>query len=245
MERKYSNPPIAEAVCEFRMVPDTEWDLTIPGVIYDRVRGEFPVKERKVVREVRPETEGGLRQEVWLTERAWFLSEDRKSFIQVGPHILAVNCLKPYPGWHVFKPMIETGFRAMAETVNPKGLERIGLRYINRVEVPGIPVKREDYFWFRPFLGEGLPQNVGGFIVGCMLPFAEGRDSCRLQLTTAVPEKPETVAFVLDLDYFLAKAQAVAVNEALEWVDAAHQGVLEIFEGCITDRLREIFGEVK
>ncbi len=246
MERKYANPPIIEAVCEFRLTGDTQWDPTIPGMVYEIIRNHFPRKERKLVQEMNiAQTGEGVRQEVRTTERAWFLAEDSKSFIQVGPHLLAVNCLKPYLGWAAFKPTIEEGLRALATTLEMRGLERIGLRYVNRIGIPGPTVGLEECFAFRPFLGEGLPQNVSGFIVGCMLPFNEGRDSCTLQLTTGVPEGPESVAFVLDLDYFLAKAQTVPVNEALGWVEAAHRRVLEVFEGCITDRLRELFGEVK
>ena len=43
----------------------------------------------------------------------------------------------------------------------------------------------------------------------------------------------------------LAQPQTVSANQALEWVEEAHQKVEGIFEGCITERLREIFQEVK
>jgi hypothetical protein len=33
-DKKYSNPPISEAVCEIRIVPGTPWDLAVPGMIY-------------------------------------------------------------------------------------------------------------------------------------------------------------------------------------------------------------------
>lgn len=141
--------------------------------------------------------------------------------------------------------MITQAFEALAGTVQVRGLERIGLRYINRVEIPAPSVDLDDYFEFRPFLGAALPQNMAGFIVGCTLPFAGGRDSCNLQLTAAAPETSGSMAFILDLDYFVAKAQAVAVERALGWVDAAHEEVVELFEGCISDRLRELLGEVK
>jgi hypothetical protein len=33
MGKSYAKPPIVEAVCEFRLSPDTEWDLTVPGLV--------------------------------------------------------------------------------------------------------------------------------------------------------------------------------------------------------------------
>lgn len=246
MERKYAKSPIVEAVCEFRLTGDSPWDPTVPGLVYNLIGNDFPKKELKVVRDIDiTPTKEGLRQEMRTTERAWFLAEDRKSFVQIGPHLLAVNYLSPYPGWAAFKPGIEKGLRALVTKIEVKGLERIGLRYINRIEIPGPPVNLDDHFAFRPFLGSELPQNMNGFVLSCLFPFADGRDLCKLALTTAAPDRPDVAPFILDLDYFLAKARTVPIEQALEWLEAAHQKVVDVFEGCITDRLRETFEELK
>jgi len=52
MGRKYANPSIVEAVCEFRLSPDTPWDLTVPGLVYEKVRSEFPHREQRLFQEV-------------------------------------------------------------------------------------------------------------------------------------------------------------------------------------------------
>lgn len=245
MSRKYVNSPIIEAVCEFRLTPDSKWDLTIPGLIYEKVSNEFPNKEPRLIQEVEI-TQGpqGIQQQIRTSERILFLTNDRKTFIQVGPHLLAVNCLKPYPTWDGLKPMIEKAFRALINTIEVKGLQRIGLRYINRIEIPSLLVKLEDYFGFYPFLSLNLPQNIENFVVQCLLQFFDRRDSCKVQLTNAVPERSDNFSFLLDLDYFLAQPQTVLANQALQWVESAHQQVEAVFEGCITERLREIFQEV-
>jgi len=244
--KKYANPPIIEAVCEFRLTHDSAWDLTTPGLVYEEVREDFPNKEQRLIQEVEM-TPGprGLDQKIRTSERILFLTNERKTFIQVGPHLLAVNCLKHYPTWGEFKPRIEKAFRALTHTVDIKGLQRIGLRYINMIEIPGQSINLDIYFEFRPFLGQKLPQNMLNFIIGCELPFFDKRDSCRVELTRAVSDKPEISAFVLDLDYFLVQPQTVSADQALEWVETAHQNLEEIFEGCITESLREIFQEVK
>jgi uncharacterized protein (TIGR04255 family) len=151
--------------------------------------------------------------------------------------------LAPYPTWEEFKPAIKRGFDALTEVVKVTSLQRIGVRYINRVEIAHPVVDLEDYFAFRPFVGPALPQDFGNFIVGCLFVFAEGRDACRAQLRDAVPQDPVGAAFVLDLDYYVARPEAVPADEALEWVEAAHTRLEEVFEGCITDRLRQTFSE--
>ena len=44
MSRRYKNSPIIEAICEFQFEENSEWDLTIPGLVYDRVQNEFPIR---------------------------------------------------------------------------------------------------------------------------------------------------------------------------------------------------------
>jgi len=65
-----------------------------------------------------------------------------------------------------------------------------------------------------------------------------------LQLASAIVETPDTVAVMLDLNYFLAQAGGVSQDDVFEWVEVAHSHVEEVFEACITDRLRQMFEEV-
>lgn len=246
MGRKYANPPVIEAVCDFRLTPDTMWDLTIPGLVYEKLKEQFPHREQRIIQEVEITTgPEGLQQHIRHSERIMLFSEDRRMFVQLGPHLLAVNSLRPYPTWAGFKPKIEEAFRSLSLTVEIKGLQRIGLRYINRIEIPGSS-KLEDYFQFYLFLGPQLPKDMTSFIAGGEFAYANGRDRCKVQLTAPVPSSfPEHVALTLDIDYFLAQERGIETQEAMDWVEEAHGRVEEVFEGCISDRLRELFQEVK
>jgi len=42
----YLNPPIEEAICEFRFTPNEEWDLTIPGKLQVELGNEYSGKSR-------------------------------------------------------------------------------------------------------------------------------------------------------------------------------------------------------
>jgi uncharacterized protein (TIGR04255 family) len=215
-------------------------------MIYEKVKDDFPNREARLAQVVEfVQTPQGMQQQIGVDQRVLLISEDGKSLIQVGSHLLAVSCLKPYPTWNAFKPKIEKAYIALVDTAGIRGLQRIGLRYINRIEIPSKSVPMERYFEFRPFLGSGLPQEISDFVVGCHFRFFDGRDTCKVQLNQAVPEEPGNVGYLLDLDYFLSQPQTIAPKQAIEWVDRAHGQIEEIFEGCITDRLREIFQEVK
>jgi uncharacterized protein (TIGR04255 family) len=49
---KYNNPPIIDAVCEFRFGKDTDWDMTIPGVVYREIKTNFPHKEQHALQDI-------------------------------------------------------------------------------------------------------------------------------------------------------------------------------------------------
>jgi len=245
MGRRYRNPPIIEALCEFRFEPSSPWDLAIPGLVYEKVRDKFP--KRRQVKAFEASISGGpegVEQQMRTTDRMQFLRDDEKALIQIGPNLLAINHLQPYPTWKEFLPLVRQGFSAYLEVANPKGAQRIGLRYINRIEIPGQRIELEDYFEFRPFVGPHLPQDFGSFIVGIQVPYEDSRDTLRLQLANASVETPNTVAIMLDLDYFVARPGEVPLDNVFEWVDVAHNFVEEAFEACITDRLRQMFDGV-
>jgi uncharacterized protein (TIGR04255 family) len=244
MGRKYANPPIVEAVCEFRLTPETRWDLTVPGLLYEKLKESFPQKEQRIIQEVElAQGSEGLQQQIRTSERIMFFTSDRKMLVQVGTRLLVVNALKPYPHWEGFKPRIEMAWKSLQATIEVHGLERIGLRYINHIELPAQGVKLSEYFEFYPFVGQRLPQQVVSFIAGVEFSYADGRDHCRVQLTPILGSVGKHL-LMLDLDYFVARPRSVEVAKVIDWIEEAHNRVEEIFEGCITEKLREMFAEV-
>ena len=248
MGRRYKHPPIVEAVCDFRFDPSAPWDVAVPGLVYEKIQDDgFP--KRTPISDVQfglKQTNAGVEQEVKTVPRIRFSREDGKAFVQVGPHQLTVHHLKPYPSWAEFQPLITKGFEAYWQAGTPGGIQRIGLRYINRIEIPGERVELKEYFEFYPFVGTKLPQDYGSFIVGIEAPFQAKRDILRLQLSSVKSSVPDKIAVLLDLDYFLVKPELSAeIVEISHWIDAAHERVEEAFENTICDPLRTIFVEEK
>lgn len=184
----------------------------------------------------------GLQQQIRTSERIALFTQDRKTLVQLGPRLLVVSVLRPYPTWKGFKPFIQMAWGGVQSTLEIKGLQRIGLRYVNRIELAPQDVELSEYFEFYPFIGSDLPQKMANFIAGAEFPYVEGRDRCRVLLTPAA-DCEEMSTFMLDIDYFLTRPRAIEVSDALDWVEEAHNRVQEVFEGCITDALREMFEE--
>ena len=243
---QYRSPPVVEVVCEFRFSSKTEWNDTLADRFHAAVRETFPERDRIVEHQFEFEvTPDKSQSKKGKRERPVFLTPDRRMFIQFGERIVSIHCLKPYPSWEKFRPIIEQVYRALSEATEIKGIDRIGLLYVDKNEIPGTEIDLTEYFKFRPVIEGYKPESFVNFLMGVDLPFAGQRDLCRLQLTRAVAEREGYSTFLLTSDYFLRKRQGISPAGALSWLEEAHSAIKDIFKNCITERLEQLFnGEV-
>lgn len=245
--KKYKESPIVEAVCEFQFEDkeNLSWDLTTPGLIYEEVRDIFPTR-RQSARITLGITQEAAAQ-LGTIPLIQFFSKDEKSLIQLGPNILSINVLKPYPSWQAFLPLIKKGLTAYRDVVAPQDIQRVGLRYINQIAIPSGTVKLEEYFEFRPFVGPNLPQDYGAFNSGIQIPFEDFRDALSLQLGSQPNSDGSThqANVILSLDYFLLQPKSISLDGVFEWIDTAHIHIEDVFEASVTQKLKASFEEVR
>jgi uncharacterized protein (TIGR04255 family) len=238
LRRTYRKAPIAEAICEFKFEPGKPWDWTIPGIIYGKIKAEFPDRQQQNSLEVTlGPKEGVVSQQVTGTlSRMQFLRADKSAMVQVGADLLAVNVLPPYPGWGDFEELITRNLEIYREEAGPTGVRRIGVRYINRFLFPSPEIELMDYFNLYPHIPDPLEQRHGPFSMRVMFTYADERDA----LTVRMGHLPEGGGIALDLDYYLAKPRGVELKGAVEWVRGAHNQTEKMFEACITDGARAL-----
>lgn len=245
MGRIYENPPLIEALCEFQFESNQPWDWTIPGLVYDKIKSDFPKKRQQNMLEVEMTAEektiaqrvkGGV-------ARMQFLREDENVLVQVGPDLLVVNHLKPYYNWINFKRYTFDVLEIYQKIVNPKGIRRVVLRYINRVEIPERHFEIEDYILAVPSIPHSIPQIFRSFITRVEIPFQS--DSGILVLQTGMIPLENMAAFQMDLSFISIKLELIVIDSAPAWIENAHDIIEQTFETCITDKSRAIFKEVK
>ena len=247
MQRRYAKPPLVEALCEFQFIPTGEWDMTIPGLIYERIKESFPEKKQTIGIGIQMHpTEKGIEHRIEpAPPKIQFIKKDKCALIQVAPNLLVVNQLKPYPAWENFKKMILDNFHIYKEIATPKGLKRISLRYINIFEFQESKIELQDFFKFYPSIPKDLPQIHGPFLMRVEFPYDSDSEALVLSLGSTIPAKKNTIALLLDIDYRTIKPESVSFDEIPDWLDKAHNRIEMAFEACITDKLRESFEEAK
>lgn len=243
MAKQYKNPPIIEALCEFRFIPSQEWDLTIPGLIYEKVKKLFPMREQQLgIGFKLDKSEKGINYQIEPgPPRIQFFKKNKETLIQLSPNLLSINQLKPYQSWKKFKPMILDSFQKYKEVSNPKDFQRIGLRYINRIDIDSVSIEFEKYFNLSFRIPEKLPQDYNDFFIRIQIPYSGGRDSMIISMSSIDPIKPKSLSMILDLDYIMHIPSAINFEKVPAWIEEAHSRVEEVFEACITDRTRTLF----
>jgi uncharacterized protein (TIGR04255 family) len=187
----------------------------------------------------------GVLQQLRPIEQVVFRTLEKNTYVQVSSGRLSIHRQPPYTSWEDFGPLVKRVVSTLQDVLGEQKTERLGLRYINLISILGQVVDLDRYFNFRPNLGERLPTRVGRFLLLVEFPFAETRDLCRVQLSTALAEQPESAAFALDLDFFSFKPGSVELSSAANWLEEAHAGIEQTFEGCITDQLRALFSRIE
>ena len=236
----YKNSPIVEAVCEFKFDPSSEWDLTIPGLLYPKLEDDFPKKRARATGNIQIRDN---QAELSRTDIAQFFSEDEKAFVQVYPHTLSVNVLTPYPSWKKFGSWIRDAYSKYIQLAEPKGISRIGLRYINVITLRNIEgaLSMGEYLKVGPTRPEEFPETVSGFSMALEFNYEKGRDLLRLVLSDVPSEQKGEVKLRLDLDYYLNEPNSVQLGSVTEWIEAAHSHIEDTFEASMQDKLRARF----
>lgn len=247
MSRKYLNPPLIEALCEFQFTGEA-WDWTIPGLIYQEIQQDFPIKRQAPTiefeiqtsaSEINQRTKGG-------PGKMQFVRADETALVQVGPHLLAINHLRPYPHWSGFKPLILRMFDVYRRIAAPTGFKRVGVRYVNQIDIPEPEFELATYFEFGPRFPEPLchHQMKSVFLRVDLLNESEvGHLLLTLGSAPQTLEKP--ASFILDLDFVTNPTVQVSPDGVEDWIEQAHNRIETAFEACLTDELRQIFDEVE
>jgi len=244
MTAPFMRPPLVSAACEFRFMPSDKWDMTIPGLIWDLLKERYPERRQ----DTRLETEivqrpDGVEQKLTQTNWLTMFRSDEDATVQVTQDQLLITRGRPYPNWPIFRDEIAFALECYDSTMTPQALVRVGLRYVNQIDIPQESIELEDYLEFYPASGKGLPDTFANFMASAEYPFGNGDAVLRLRLAPAPSPNEETTSIILDLDYFTAKPPEYGLAACSDWLETAHARVEGAFLAAIKPTLRSLFGQ--
>ena len=251
--RVYRNPPIEEALCEFRFTSGRPWDVAIGDRLQSALGDEYGGAVR-----VQQQVDLGITVEVRTAPAVkaagagtavQLANAAGTRLVGVGDNALRVHMLKPYQdkeargpvGWDEFRPRIVRALEAYWQVAEPEGVHRVGVRYVNKIVVPETRVRIEDYLPYALPEVEVLPDTVSNFVTRVEYTYEDGVRLILSQGTVASPL--DHAAMLLDIDC-IHDVGLVGRSRALEIADELRTRERNAFEAVITDGARRLFDAI-
>lgn len=246
--RIYKNPPIEEALCEIHFASTRDWDMTIPFLFREKIKHLYSGKtrEQNLLRAGLQADLSGMAPTLMLEQgfgKIQFLSEDEKQIVGVGKNLISVHVIRPYPGWEHFEQRILEVLGAYIDAVHPSGVTKLGLRYINKIEIKASgPIDLAKYFVSPPW----GPTELAGKLVNFIdrHEYVYNDNPITAVMTFGSVQAPKDVqAFLLDIDLIWqwTAEPLPPPTEIMQKINDLRTRERVLFESLITDVTREVF----
>lgn len=244
--RKYKNPPAIEVLFEIYF-SETQSNLTLFGDFYQKIKDDYPRQEqlRNIGLEMNFTQQSVQAKQLNQGNMMRFSKEDNSQLVQISEGLLTVNKLKPYLGYEAFKENVQSVLHPYLEAAKPKYSERIGMRYIDRIQIPEEDFELNKYFNFSLNFANKDFSTITGISFRVQL-MPKHKEHQLLVTLNSVPSSVEGKSeFILDMyDTFILHKE-IDENSILTVLDNAHENIEHVFEAVITDSSRNLFGEEK
>ena len=254
----YRSTPVREVICQLRFPPILTINTTEPADFQEAIRAEFPQYARR--QDAAPPRITGLggpspkvEQQPPVTNHN-FVSEDGQWRLNLTKDFIALSTLR-YPGWEEFARHLDMPLAAFIRLYKPAYFQRVGLRYVNvfsrsRLGLEG--VKWAELFTpaytaplQEPDVEEDRVLNCGCDLTvkldsSCQAKIHAGPGRIKAQAPNA-PQDPE-VKYILDMD--LSMGGNVPCTLSAGGLETLHGHATRIFEGALTDTLRQAMDPV-
>ena len=209
--RHLPRAPVVEAVIDLRALPTVPLtEQTCRALLEPRLTGYGFLDSRRSYH-AETKVEGGKPPSQKVEDLGWkglrFVSEDQKQIAQFNRDGFVLSRLEPYVNWQQLE---QEGFRLweiFKELTKPVEVQRVGLRFINRVSLAADGLRFEDYLRPSPEAPTGFDLPFLHFMHQDTLavpghPYAV-KVIRTIQPVTAGSEK--TVSLILDIDVFTTR----------------------------------------
>ena len=246
-----TSAPINEALLDIQTTLPEGTTVDGLGKFQDAIRDRFPGRRSRVAFAVGFKASG---EDLSLHPQGGvdgylFDSADGSKVVQARLDGFSFSKLRPYDRWSVFRDEASDLWRQFLAIVRPVRVNRIALRYINRIEVP-LPVARlSEYLKTYPELGKGVPDSIVEYLMRVVVALKEpsgavGVITEALDPSTFRPEhdeEPAKVAVLLDID--VSQARVYHPDDPAMWqtFEELRTAKDQIFFRSLSKRAKEAF----
>lgn len=240
----YSRPPITEAVIELRTDDGaSEADL---ARVSRKLAKQYPqgIIMEEVEYDLRPNEPEAPPMMRSTGKKQWRHSTaEGENVVLFSTGSISTSRLAPYGSWEDLFGRTQANWQVYRDLAGKRALKRVGVRYINRLDIPGPADTRLDLNEYlnvavqRPIVLDGLLLESTASV---RVELANSAYSAILTVATAPPALIDHAAVLVDLDVY-AEVDLPRRDDDM-WAKLSEIRELKnrIFESCITDRTREL-----
>lgn len=239
----YPKAPITEAVIHFRVGGNASSEEQ--KKVCKRLSSEYPHSEELAEFSVTLDTTGGAATVQQTPHGFRLTSNDQADVLLIFQNGLAVARLAPYVRWEQLRDRASSAWREWRRNTNSRPLDRLGIRYINRIDIPirGAPeIQFDTYLNFHPLVPILGPGALTGYLIQATCP--TGSKHWTASLTSSIVSPAPIIghlSLLLDIDIFRTEEIPGKEEEIWQVLEEARGIKNRIFETCITDQSRKLF----
>ena len=247
----YRAAPVREVICQLRFPTILTINNVEPADFQEYIREDFPQYARKQD-VLPPKVVNGKPEPQPPVTNYHFLSQDGRWKLNLTKDFIALSTLS-YPGWEEFARMLDKPLAAFIQLYKPAYFQRVGLRYLNLISRTALGL--EDTPWRQliapAYLGVLAEADINeDKILSCGYDVQMKLDSsCAAKihagtgrLKVNIPNVPQDteIKFILDMD--LSMGGSTPCGLAAAALETLHGHSARVFEGAVTDTLRDAMG---
>jgi uncharacterized protein (TIGR04255 family) len=240
-KKAYSSPPITEAIIEItfgtELIPKSFEKIT------KKLNKIYPNLQHQNTIEVNLHANSNLtisNQPAGIK----LSSHDEADILILSHQKLGAARLAPYLGWEHLYDKIKSALKIWKSVVKTQAIIRIGVRYINRIDIPvdnsGV-TKNEDFLNIFPHLPESIERPMFTYLNQVTLPTSNAYWDTTITSTNMPSPRINCISLLLDIDVFRTKDIPIKEEDLLASLLEVRDIKNYLFEECITPKARELF----
>ena len=242
-----SKAPIVEAVIDIRAMPaDRPDEKALRSFLEGKFVGyEFLDSQREF--QFRAEFSHNAPPNQETRDLGWkglrFRSDDKKYIAQFNRDGFALSRLEPYESWEKLSREATRLWNDYAEFLKPQQIDRVGLRYINRIQLPLDELNFESYLQVSASTPIELDFPVSGFMHQDTVIVPNNPYTINIIKTIQPPNLSEGTGLGLIFDIDVATMQSFESDDAKlkEHLSKMRWLKNKVFFGSVTPKSLEMF----
>jgi uncharacterized protein (TIGR04255 family) len=243
LENSQKKDPIEEATIEFRLAHQSNFNFERIESIGNLFASHFPQKEiiKDAVFQI-PLKVGASAIPPSVSSLGYkFNSQDDGEILMVRTDTFSYHCIKPYMGWSAFCASFLNHWQTFNAKAQCKELSRVGVRFINNLNLPVSVNDYGDFLSAPPSLPGGKPHKISDFLSRIVIPLPEIEGYVIIYQALNSKAVHLTVPVILDIDVYSEKRIQIDGTTEFDMLEKLRQVKNEFFFNCITEKTKGLY----